>query len=220
MSLSHADYRLACRERALTLSVCTTGSTTLVAVAAGYTRASGSFVTDGFRAGMEVTPTGFTQTSKSTITAVTAGALTIDGGRTAQASGAGRTLAVGLPAKRAWENIETTIVAGAPYVRESYLPGTLNQDTVGPLGWMEATAIYQLDVSAPQDTGPDALDRYADALTVHFSPRLSLTTADGTVIRVRADGGLTRSPIFPADRPGFSTVAVSIPLRIRTPNTL
>jgi hypothetical protein len=50
---------LALRGRVLTLSVATTGTTSLAATATGYTRAAGSFVTDGFKPGMEVLAAGF-----------------------------------------------------------------------------------------------------------------------------------------------------------------
>ena len=48
------------RARARTVSVATTGSVQLSATTTGYHRASGSFIADGFQAGMEITyVTGF-----------------------------------------------------------------------------------------------------------------------------------------------------------------
>ncbi len=58
----------------------TTGSTTLSAVAGGYARTTGSFITDGFYPGMSVTASGFTSAANngsSTVTAVTATSLTV-----------------------------------------------------------------------------------------------------------------------------------------------
>ena len=70
-----------------------TGSTDLAAIATGYTRSEGSFVTDGFTVGMNIYVTGFDSTANNgskTVTAVTATTLTVaqvlfaedeDGGR-------------------------------------------------------------------------------------------------------------------------------------------
>ena len=59
----------------------TTGSTSLSATATGYARASGSFVTNGFVVGQEITASGFTNAAnngRSTITAVTATTITVN----------------------------------------------------------------------------------------------------------------------------------------------
>lgn len=185
-----------------------------------YARGAGSFLADGFRAGMEVTPAGFTDTTRRMVTAVSALSLTVNGTPTAQTLGAGRTLSVLTPARRSYENTPLTPVATAPYVAERYFPGTLAQFGATPRGWMEATGIYQVDFHVPDNVGPDALDRYADALTLHFPPTLALTTGDGTTIRVRGDGGLSRSPVLPSPSTGFRQVSVSVPIRVYTPNTL
>src|SRR5687768_14914975 len=58
----------------------TTGSTTLEATATGYRRAAGSFVTNGFKIGQQVTASGFATAAnngRSTIIAVTATDLTV-----------------------------------------------------------------------------------------------------------------------------------------------
>jgi hypothetical protein len=60
--------------------VFTTGTATLQATATGYTRASGSFITDGFLVGLPITASGFANPANngsSVITAVTATALTV-----------------------------------------------------------------------------------------------------------------------------------------------
>ena len=82
---------LALRNRVLSVVTATTGSTTLVATTTGYTRATGSFVTEGFRIGMELAGTGFSTAANNNpgvILAVAADglSLTIEGGRTAEAS--------------------------------------------------------------------------------------------------------------------------------------
>lgn len=199
-----------------------TGGATLAATGSTYTRAAGSFITDGFRVGMEVTPVGFSDLTRRTIRQVTALTLTVDSAPTAQTVTTGRALLVGMPATRTYENVDAaaSIVQPAPWTAETLLPGTLVQDTIGPLGWMEQTAIYQWTFHVTADAGPSALDRYADAMMVHLAPRLALTTDDGTVVRVRSDVGVQRSPVLPSDTAGYASVSVSFPVRVRTPNTL
>jgi hypothetical protein len=62
------------------VSIPDTGTTSLSATATGYARASGSFITNGFVVGQQITASGFTNAAnngRSTITAVTATALTV-----------------------------------------------------------------------------------------------------------------------------------------------
>ena len=73
--IDHHDVLLKCRNRLLTTQVATTGTTTLVATANGFTRPSGDFVADGFVSGMEVKPAGFADNSVGLISTVTANAL-------------------------------------------------------------------------------------------------------------------------------------------------
>lgn len=218
--IAHGIIQRAARTRALTLEVCTTGSVTLAATTTGYTRGSGSFITDGFRVGMELTPTGFSDVTKRTILGVSALALVVLGTPTAQGAAAGRTLSVGLPVSRAWENVEFTPVAGVPYVEERYLPAGTQQVTIGSLGEVEGIPIYQLDIYVKEKTGMDALAAYADALIAHFAPRQSFTATNGQVIRVRADVGPFRSQVSVGDRPGWAVCSVSFPLWVRSPNTI
>jgi len=96
---------LSFRTRARTLSVCTTGTMSLAATATGYTRSSGSFLTDGFAPGMELTPTGFVDNPASTILSVVAGAIVVNDARAVEADAGTRSLTVGLPTLRVTENI-------------------------------------------------------------------------------------------------------------------
>ncbi len=210
---------LALRARALTLSLATTGATTLAATAAGYSRTAGSFVTDGFAVGQEVTPAGFTATAVGTITAVAALALTINGGRTLETSASGRTLSVGLPADRSWENIAFSATTGKPYISEQYIPGPSSQVTMGPLGEIEYTGLYQLQINVPANTGISADGKYGKGLLALFPPRLAITLSTGDVLRVRSDTnpyrGQRRQPV-----PGWSMIPVTIPFRLRTLNSI
>lgn len=218
--IAHGTIQRAARSHALWLEVCTTGSTTLAATSTGYTRPAGSFITDGFRVGMELTPTGFSDTTKRTIIGVSALAIVVSGTVTAQGAASGRTLSVGLPQYRAWENVEFTPVSGSPYVAELYLPAGTQQVTVGEFGEVEAIPIYQLDIYVKEKTGMDALAAYADALIARFAPRQSFTATDGTVIRVRTDVGPFRSQVRSGERPGYAVCSVSFPLWVRSTNAV
>ena len=85
----------------------TTGSVTLSASSTGYARSSGSFLTDNFRAGMELTTvSGFAVSGNNVsnaagkvITAVTALTMSCTGNAT-DAAASGRVLTAGLPYDR------------------------------------------------------------------------------------------------------------------------
>jgi len=216
--IRHEAIHLAARARARTLVVATTGSATLAATATGYTRTSGSFVADGFAVGMDVTPSGFTQqTTPATITSVSALAMTVQGGRTAQSAGSGRTLVAGLPVLIGYENLDVTPAADTPYCVEEYLPGALAKATVGAFGELEATPLYVLRLLYPQRTGMTALRRTADALLNLFAPSTPLTVGSD-VARVRGDLAPFPSPITQTED-GWASCTVTIPLRLRTNNS-
>lgn len=228
--LDYTAIHLAARNRALTLVVVATAVTTLRATATGYERTDGgSFVDDGFWPGMEVQPYGFTHAAPGTITAVTAGALEILGGRRPDAEAPGRSLVVGLPSERAWENRKLTPNAGVPYVEEQFIDGPVQQVTHGPQGVLLAEPMYALLIHVPADTDltPSV---YADAVIRHFPPRLALPLANGDVVRVRSDVGPFRGQLQTVAGPyrgqsqtvpaGFVVKPITIPLRLRTTNSI
>lgn len=218
MMLDHIAYQLAMRTRALTLSVATTGLVTLSATATGYARTTGSFQADGFWPGMEITPAGFATNTTRVITNVTPLAITISGAVTAEVAAANRSLTVGLPSKRAWENVTLIPTAGVPYVEEQYLPGPTAQVTIGPNGEIEALPQYGLLVHLPSNTGL-TVGRYTDALVRLFAPRTAITLASGDVLRVRADVGPSVGQLQQS-QPGFAVKPVTFPLRVRTANLI
>jgi len=237
--ISHTANLLALRSRLAGLVAVTTGATTLSATATGYARAAGSFVTDGFVVGMELAASGFTSAANNgpgLVRAVTALTLTVDAYSVTAAAGpegytvaartlvvegaaAGRTLAVGLPALRAWENASVAPAAGKPWVEEDYLPGPVTTLTVGPLARLEALPQYVVKLYGPQKTGATALYRLADAVLALFPPRTALTLAGGDVARVRTDVAPYRGQLV-QDTAGFAVVVITIPLRIETANTI
>src|SRR4051812_5489676 len=107
-AINHSAIRLAVRARALTLpAIATTGSASLGVSSNAYTRASGSFLTDGFEPGMELSASAFadsTNNGVATITEVAALTMKVDKALVDAAGAAGKTLAVGLPA--VWEQEE------------------------------------------------------------------------------------------------------------------
>jgi len=188
----------------------------LDATTTGFSRDSGSFITDGFAVGMDVTPVGFTQTTPATITSVSALAMTVRGGRTAQMVGTA-SLTAGLPALIGYENIAITPTTDVPYCVEEYLPGALAKVTVGAFGELEATPLYVLRLLYPQHTGMTALRRTSDALLTHFAPGTPLTVGSD-IARVRSDLAPFPSPITQTED-GWASCTVTIPLRLRTANS-
>jgi hypothetical protein len=218
--LNHLAALVALRTRALTLSVCTTGSTTLTATTTGYSRADGgSFLTDGFAVGMEITPSGFATNTIDVLAGVTATTLTTRAARVAETGAAGRTIAVGLPALRAWENVDFTPTSGRWFVDEDYLPGPAEQITLGALGQVETLPQYVLKLYGTSGAGPAALYKAADALLTLFAPRTALTLSTGDVLTVRTSPAPYRGQLLTADA-GWSLVTLTVPLRSRSANTI
>jgi hypothetical protein len=210
---------IAFRTRCAALVVCTTGSTTLEATAGGYARSSGSFLTDGFAVGMEVTPSGFTQTTPSLITAVSALAMSVSGGRTVQTSGSGRTLSVGFPALRGYDNTRVEPITGRHYVETELVPAPTRLLTFpADGGTREDTGIFVVRWYGIADTGAKGLRQCLDALSALFRPGSTLPAGTDTV-RVRADSGPFASTI--TQRPGgFALVVFTIPWRVYRANSL
>lgn len=217
--ISHTAALIALRTRALTLSVATTGSMTLAATATGYTRSDGgSFLTDGFCVGMEITPSGFTSNPVAILRGVTATALTTDA-RTVETAAAARTIAVGLPALRAWENVDFTPTAGRWFVEEDYLPGPVAQITLGARGQVETLPQYVLKFYGTANAGVGALYKAADAVLTLFAPRTQLTLSTGDLLSVRTNPAPYRGQLLPAEA-GWSLVAVTVPLLSRSANSI
>lgn len=217
--IDHTSATLAFRNRALGLSVCTTGSTTLAATTTGYSRASGSFVTDGFAPGMELTPTGFATNTVDVITAVTTLTLTTANARTAEASASGRTIAVSLPATRAWENIGVAPTEGRPWIEEDYVPATNTLVTLpASSGTLEETGLYVLKWYGLERYGVTAIRKGVDALKALFAPGTTLT-AGSDIVRVRTDTSVRAGQILPQGD-GWAVCVLTVPWKTRTTNAI
>jgi hypothetical protein len=210
--IDHGAAALAFRNRILTLSVATTGSTTLSATALGFARASGSFITDGFYQGMEVAGTGFSSANNAAkvITGVTAQFLTIAGGCTAQSATAGRTLTVGVPSHRTWTNKDFTKVAGYPYSLGVYSPST-KKLTAFPAqgGSVTQTGEYVFTYYALQGCDEVGIWKFTGAIEALFTPGTTFTAGSHT-IRVSTESSTEVGDIMPLGD-GWSTVQVKIP---------
>jgi len=217
--INHKAIVTALGDHLLDLSVCTTGSITVTVTSTAYTRASGSFVTDGFEPGMEVAGTGFNESennSAKTILGVSALSLTCSG-LTAEGAGS-RTLSVGLPAGQAWENVHYEPTTGDPWIEENYLPGPMEQITLGSFGELEVFPTYVIKVYTPINVGMSAIRSYVDAILSHFAPRTELTVANHAVM-VRTQPAPYSGQILRLDS-GFVVCPVTVPLRVRTANTI
>jgi len=213
--------QLALRTKALSLSVSTCSGVNLSASGSIFTRASGSFITDEFSIGMELTAAGFSEAANNdtfVVTNVGATQITVDGSLTTESAGSGKTLTVGLPSNRAWENVKFEPTTDAPWVEEQLIPGPTRQITVGPLGTIESRLLYQISVHCVENKGIGAPTRYADALMDLFAPRTEITFGS-EIARVRTDTGPYRGQMLRVV-PGWVTIPVTFPLEIRSASAI
>lgn len=213
---------LALRNRALTYVGPATGSMSLAAITTGYTRASGSFITDGFQVGQEITPAGFATNTVRVVTRVEALTLTVDtvgGALTAEGAAGSRSLSVTLPAIRAWDNVTVTPIAGRPYLEEDFVPATSELISI-PLngGQVEETGLYILKWYGLANKGSAGIRKCMDGLMALFAPGTALT-AGSDVVWIRDDIGPATSQIVPqgTDR---AVCALTIPWLARTTNLI
>lgn len=211
---------LAFRARVVALVVATTGSTTLSATATGYARSAGSFITDGFRVGHEVIPSGFPQTDYGIVVAVSALTMTIQGGRTVATAASGRALAVGLPATRKLDdNLDFTPVAGRPYVECEFVPAPVRLRT-GPAqgGTNELEGLYKVRWYGLANTGAQSIRNAVKALEALFTPGTAFT-AGADAVRVRGDVGPFATPITQRAG-GWALCVLTIPWRVYSANVV
>ena len=213
--IDHRLCLLALRARLSALSVATTGTTTLAATIDGYTRNTGSFLDDGFARGMEIVPAGFTETTPAIISSVSALAIKTTAPRVAEANGAGRSLSVGLPVLRDWENVGEDPIVGRWLVEEDYIPGPAVRVTDSGLFQLEGDPMYVIKYYGLPKVGIDALYALAQETLRLFLPDYALNLSNGDTLRVRSDPAPFRGQVLHDDK-GRAYVTVTVPLRIRT----
>lgn len=221
-----AALHLVMRNRALGAVIATTGSTSLSATATGYHRAAGSFVTEKFAVGMELVSTGFATNVTRVITEVTASDLKTTPVPTAEAEASGRTLLVGFPALRAFENVIFQPTSGRPYASEEFVPATSELVTgPAPAGQVEERGMYVITLYGLTTIGPNqgagisALRRSAEAVRALFAPGTQLAVGSD---KLRIPGKPTSTQtgqIIPLTS-GFAALAVKIPWVARSQNAI
>lgn len=220
--ISVEQLRTALRTRVLTASVATTGSISMSVLNGVFVRSSGSFLTDGFRPGMELKASGFGVTANNglaVVVQVTAIAIKVDRVLTTDAEAGGRTLAVGMPSRGTTQNVTFDPTPGSPWWEEELVALPVIQTSVGPLGNIETTALYFAKVHVPEGMGPEAADAYAGTIMGLFPPRTAVTLSGGDVARVLPASGPYAKPGMHL-RPGFYTVPVVVPVWLQTLNTI
>lgn len=221
--------RLAMRARLLALVVCTTGATNLSATTTGYKRTAGSFLGEGFRAGMELTPANFGANPVDTITYVDALEIRVATPRKAEALGANRSLSVLLPMVRSFENFpvidgatptaDEEVKRGRPYVEEQYLPGPRKGGGIGPRIRIFAEPMYLVRVWIPEGVGTDAAEGYAKATLALYPATDVIPLANNESIHIKGDPAPFPGQLLP-DGSGHAGILCSVPLRCQSLNTI
>lgn len=216
--------QLALRNRALGVTVAST-TAAQTATTTGYHRAAGSYVTDGYKPGMEITSvTGFatsgnnlsSSTTGRVITRVTASDLTCSG-TVDESAPVSATITVGYPSCRVWENIDTSPAPDRPYIEEAFVPATASMLSMPyQNGALEETGLYVLRVYGLANYGPEAIRKYVDALRALFTPGTTLTAGADT-LRMRGDVSAAASQLL-FEEDGWAVSVLTIPWRSTSTN--
>lgn len=217
--LDHDAALLALRARALTLSIATTGSMSLAATSTGFTRASGSFLTDGFYAGMEIQPAGFSTVTPKTIKTVSALSIATEETGFTQAAGSGRSLVAGVPSRRAWETYPFAPTAGRLYVVDEFAPAAPQLlSGIAEGGDLEEFGTWQFKWMGLSQHGETPIRRSVDALLELFTPHTTFAAGAHT-LRIAGNPGPFAGSIRPLGT-GWSLCTVTIPWRAFTTNAI
>lgn len=188
-----AAAHLALRSIAEAVVVAETGSTSLAATKTGFTRATGSFVDDGFVEGMQITADGFPGAIDGTyhIASVADLAITTVEAVPASAAAAGsRSIIAGYPATRLYTNApEQRIPVTGWSVRDAFQHSTIDAVHLGRGGATDETGLYILTLFGLIHTGTAAMYAMATALGRAFHVDLSVGLADDTTLRIGRNPG-------------------------------
>lgn len=209
--ISKRAARIGLQTRVLGTVIATTGSTTLAATATGYTRASGSFLDDGFLIGMEATPAGFAANGRSVIRDVSASEIVIAGARAVEVASGSRSLTAYLPARRAHDSTLDPI-AGQSSLRTEFVPATLETISMAPNnGNALETFAFFVTLYAPTDAGPDLFDVTLDAVLARLSSG-TIIDAGAHTLSVMWKPGPHRGQVLPHSIAGMSYAQAVISL--------
>ncbi|WP_353268006.1 hypothetical protein [Gemmatimonas sp.] len=203
------------RARMVATVVATTGLVTLSATSMGYARTTGSFVADGFLPGMEITPTGFSNSAVEVVTDVQPLALTVRTSHPAQAAAGTRSLVARLPQRRAFDGAPLELVPDTLALREEYVPAPSDTITTSPNGGLTTeSGFYVVTLFAP--VGASAvLDSMGHALKRRFAGGTLIDAGDVT-LRCTQRPGPSLGQILPYETPGVVFRAVRIPWSAQT----
>lgn len=211
MPLDLRAAKLGIRARVLATVVASTGSITLTATTSGYTRDAGSFITDGFVVGLEVTPLGFSANTVDVIDSVTDLTITTKRARAAQASGAGRSLTAYLPQTHALNGDTVQLRPGYPAWREEFVPAPPETITMSPNGGRtNDSGLYFATLILGQEYGDLAMDAMTSAILARFTSGTQIA-ADDAVLWVPWRNGASPGQLKPYDTPGVNYQQIRIP---------
>lgn len=213
--VDHQEIQLALRSDLSSIVYADTGTVSLASSGSTFTRSSGSFLVDGFRVGMEIASSGFTDdVSATVVTQVSALSMAVEDALGTDGESGGRRLYAGLPSGMAWENVEFDPVPGRPHFVEQYLPGPIEQLSFGAGvdSYLESEPSWVVRVSVREGVGVGAINAYADAIVNRFYPGRALSLPGGGIVRVRGDTSPFRGQILHVEA-GWATVSVTVPLR-------
>lgn len=216
--------QLAFRDQLLDSVAATTGTTSIAATASTFTRAAGSFVTDGFEVGMEVLAAGFTggNNGYKIVTSVAAGTLGVTSSvaMATEAAGGNESVVCGIPEGRAWDNSLFTPTTGRWYIEEDLVPSGHTVPTFPKVSaYAENRGLYVLRVFGLSGKGVYAIRRVASAILAQFTPGTGFTLSDSTNVRIPSENGPTAGQITPVDG-GWSYVLIEIPYLANSLNTV
>lgn len=221
--MNYATIDLGLRAQLLTTVLPATGSATLSAVAAGFSRASGSFLADGFAVGMSIAATGFSaaNNAEAVVSGVTATLLSVAGGRVAQTASSGRAVAAVLPAARIYEGGQYEPAPGVPFLETELVPEP-SELIGGPAegGTVEVRGLFVVRLFTPAGMGSLGTRLVGDAILERFTPGTTFP-AGPDVVRVR--GGLapySSALLGNARQSGHSLLPLTIPWRVYRRNVV
>jgi len=204
------------------LSVVSSGGVALGVSSVGFTRASGSFVADGWAVGMQFAAVGFpaSVSTAGVVHRVEPTLLHIVGGsRSAAVAASGRTVSAVVPRPILQANEAWSPDAGAPY-SEATIVGQPAVLLGAPAdgSTREDRGLLVLGVYGPLDVGSKALQDTASAVLDRFPPGASLVAGADTV-RVRTDTSGFHSEVQQVDG-AHARITVTVPWHSYRTNVL
>jgi hypothetical protein len=214
MPVANAEIIQAVRDRLVTLRVAE-ASAPVAHSLTGFTRLTGSFLTDRFLFGMEVTALYGTEEvgAIAKIVVDEQMVLLVPPRQDADPDG----LYVGLPLQRGWENEDINPSSHVWWVDEDYLSGPSSLAAGNYTnGELDITPAYVLRLYGLSGIGIGAVHAVADGIVNLFPPGSALITTGGTVVRVRGDTAPFKGQLL-NNGARHAVISITIPLRVRTP---